>query len=401
MPSPRRRPAPVPAQRQNRLWNIRNAANAVPIIELFGDIGVSREGDPWWGMEGGAGTFLEFANELKAIGNVPELRIEIHSYGGDVVVGKGIYDKLMEHPANKIAVIYGICASAATYPALACQKIVMSANSFFIIHNSTGICFGNAIDMQRTGRDLETIDQSIANLYVARTGMALDDIRQIMDQDTWMTGTEAQAIGLVDEIIDPIAIAPEQQAAPSNFLPRVLNTMPAAARPWFDSRSLPSPANTAPTLMSQPATPPAAAPATAPVAPVSPAPANTAPQVTPTVAPAAEPAPANVAPAPAAPVVAPALAPVAAPANAVPAAQPDLASLVTNAVTTALAPLNQRLQTLEDQQRAGITPANLGGAQPAPVAGSNTDGSKPANNAATPRASIVAAFSNMAVFQKK
>lgn len=390
MPPKPSRTKPVPPQpRNHRLWAIRNAtANSVATIELFGDIGASREGDPYWGTEGGAGTFQEFANELKAIGNVPELRVEIHSYGGDVVVGKGIYDKLIEHPANKTAVIYGMCASAATYAAMACQKIVMSANSFMVIHNSITICWGNASDLRRAADGLEIIDQSIANLYAARTGMPVDEIRQIMDQDTWMTGDEALAMGLADEVTDPIAITPDKQAAATNFLPRVMNTMPRAALPWFDSKSLLHPANHIATpAMSQPATPPAPAAAPEPAAP-APAVANTAaPQAPATPAVAAEPA--------LAPAAAPAPAP-SAPVNA----SPSLAD-ITAAISNELAPLKQRLEIIENQQRAGITPANLAGAQPAPIATSTAEGSRPSNQAITPRERTINALAALPVFATK
>src|SRR4051794_17031689 len=99
-----------------RLFRIQNAAGAVPTIQLFGDIGLSMEPDPFWGDEGGAGTFKEFCDQLAALGNVPALRVEIHSFGGSSFIGKAIHAKLAEHPARKTAVIYGICASAATYP---------------------------------------------------------------------------------------------------------------------------------------------------------------------------------------------------------------------------------------------------------------------------------------------
>ncbi len=101
----------------SRFFEIRNAAGDVPTLRLFGDIGRSSEGNSWSFWEPGAGTFREFESALRQLGNVPELRLEIHSYGGDAVVGKAIHDLLVQHPANKTAVIYGICASAATYPA--------------------------------------------------------------------------------------------------------------------------------------------------------------------------------------------------------------------------------------------------------------------------------------------
>lgn len=322
-----------PANQAPRPWAIRNAANGVPVIELFGDIGVSKQGDPWWGLEGGAGTFQEFAAELKKIGNVPELEVEIHSYGGSVVVGKGIHDKLLEHPANKTARIYGICASAATYAAMACQKIQIPANSFFLIHNSTGMCYGTAADMEQCSDMLEIADESIAALYAARTGKSIEEIRDIMDRDTWMNGTDAVALGLADEVIEPIAVDPAKLAAPENFRPTLLNAMPEPARAWFDMSRI-SNAARAPLPMLKPSTPLFNAATDSPPAGGSGAPG--------------QPAAAPVAPA--------------APVNAAPPA--DLATQITNAVNAAVAPLLAEIKRLTDLSNHGVTPQNLGGAQP-------------------------------------
>jgi ATP-dependent protease ClpP protease subunit len=344
----------TPANQAPRPWAIRNVANGgVPVIELFGDIGTSKEGDPWWGLEGGAGTFQEFAAELKKIGNVPELKVEIHSYGGSVVVGKGIHDKLLEHPANKTAVIYGICASAATYAALACQKVQIPANSFFLIHNSSGVVFGNANDMRQAAEMLDVADESIAALYAARTGKSIEEIQDIMDADTWMSGTDAVAMGLADEVIEPITIDPATRPAPENFRPAMLNAMPVEARAWFDMSAI-SNAARAPLPMLKPNTPLFNAATDSPPAGGSGATAQPA-------------AAAATAPAPA-----PALAP-AAPVNAA----PDLATQITNAVQAAVAPLQAEVQRLTNLSTHGITPQNLGGAQPvagavAPEAPTNT-----------------------------
>jgi ATP-dependent protease ClpP protease subunit len=343
----------TPANQAPRPWAIRNAANGgVPVIELFGDIGTSKEGDPWWGMEGGAGTFQEFAAELKKIGNVPELKVEIHSYGGSVVVGKGIHDKLLEHPANKTAVIYGICASAATYAALACQKVQIPANSFFLIHNSSGVVFGNADDMRQAAEMLDVADESIAALYAARTGKSIEEIQDIMDADTWMSGTDAVAMGLADEVIEPITIDPATRPAPENFRPAMLNAMPVEARAWFDMTRISN-----------------AARAPLPIASIPPM------QTTAT-------APTNAATSPTAPAVSAAPVPPVTPVNTVtevipsPAA-PDLATQITNAVQAAVAPLQAEVKRLTDLSNHGITPQNLGGAQPvagavAPEAPTNT-----------------------------
>lgn len=350
-----RSPAPQPP----KLWNIRNAADNTPVLEIFGDIGLSKAGNPWYGEEPGAGTFLEFAADLKKIGNVPELRVEIHSYGGSVIVGKGMHDKLLEHPANKTAIIYGICASAATYVALACQKIQIPANSFFLIHNSTGMCYGTSEDMQQCAEMLDIADESIANLYVARTGKTLEEIQDIMDRDTWMTGTEAVEIGLADEVIEPVTITPEQRAAPANLRPALLNSMPSEARGWFDMARITN-AHPAPTpepmklrpspLMNAATDTPQAGGGAAPV-PAAP------------VAPAAAPVVVN-----AAPVPAPAPAPVApAVVNASPVITMTAEQLQTAIANAVQAGVAAHISNQAALAAAGITPQNIGAA-PAPAA---------------------------------
>ncbi len=223
-----------------RWFRIQNksAAHAVPTIQLFGDIGVSKEPDWFWGGEPGAGTFQEFASELAALGNPENIRVEIFSYGGDVVVGKGFYDKLAEHPAHKTAVIYGVCASAATYAALACDEIQIPANSFFLIHNSTGICWGTAEEMERYVANLRVCDKAITKLYAARTGMSEEEVAAIMDKDTWMTGEDAADCGLADTVIEAVTVEPSKKLEPDNFSASALRNMPANARLWFDTRSL-------------------------------------------------------------------------------------------------------------------------------------------------------------------
>lgn len=244
-----------PINRSPRLHNqvpawyvIQNDATAVPCIKLFGSIGLSKEDNFYWGDEGGAGTFREFCKELDLIGNVPELRVEIHSYGGSVVVGKAIHDKLVEHPSHKTAIIYGICASAATYAALACHHVMIPANSFFLIHNSSGYCMGGAAEMLRQADVLTACDVSIADMYSARTGKPESEIRAIMDKDTWMTGKQAVELGLADEMIEAVKVDPSQRAAADNFSNSALNSMPQEARRWFDSRSI--------TNLKPPTTPP-------------------------------------------------------------------------------------------------------------------------------------------------
>lgn len=354
--------SPANSTPTKKFWNIRNAVGSIPTVELFGDIGYSNQPNPYYCDEGGAGTFQEFANALKAIGPVPNLRVEICSNGGDVVVGKAIHDKLREHPANKVAVIYGICASAATYAALACDTIQIPANSFFMIHEATGGCYGTACDMEKYVAALRVIDGTIANLYAARTGKTVDEICALMEAETWMSGTQAVEMGFADECLDPVTPAPKDRASPANFRASAINSMPDAARVWFDSQTLKTAKIAKPNnAMRRPSHPLFNAANETPIAGGSPA--APAPAVVPAVVPPA--------------VVPPAAAPVpAAPANtaapAAPAISSDMATVIANAVSAGIAAgltqVQAQVAELQNKITHGITNTALGGAAPVPNA---------------------------------
>jgi ATP-dependent Clp protease protease subunit len=60
-------------------------------ILLYGDIG-----DSWFGGI----TAKQFADDLKAIGNVDTINLRINSAGGDVFDGLTIYRRLVDHSAK-------------------------------------------------------------------------------------------------------------------------------------------------------------------------------------------------------------------------------------------------------------------------------------------------------------
>lgn len=395
--------APSPATPQ-RWFEITNLAEAgVAEIKLRGYIGMPKTELDWWTGElvntGGAGTLQEFEAELEALGPVKNIQLSIFSDGGDVFTGMAIHNLLVRHPANKTCVIDGICASAATYPALACQEIQIPANAWMMIHTASGGCYGTAKVMQRYVEALNSINQSIVNLYASRTGKSAEEIATLMEEETYMNGADAVEMGFADTVIEPLQNLAARAASlqPTNSL--MLRNAPAEVLALFDMSRLTNAAR-APIPMLKPSTPlfnaatdspPAGGSAAPAPQPAAAAPANAAP---PAVAPAtAAAAPANAAPtAPAAPAAPAAPVVPTAPVNAAPVA--DLATVITNAVNAAVAPLQAEVNRLKDLNNHGITPQNLGGAQP--VANAANPETPPA--AATPRQGVVNALSKLPVF---
>ena len=240
-----------------RWFHITNNADAGKAeIKLRGYIGESKQGDPFWGFEGGAGTFKEFEDELEALGDVQELTLSIFSEGGDVNVGMGIHDLLRRHPAHKVCIIDGICASAATSPALACDEIKIPANAYFMIHNAQGGACGEANDLRSMAELLESVNANIADLYATRSGKSVDEIRELMDRATWLNGREAVEFGLADEVLNAAAVTNRASMATMSVVNHAaMDTMPREAAVWFDSKQHTSPRNAPPTTAPTPMKP--------------------------------------------------------------------------------------------------------------------------------------------------
>ena len=69
-------------------YQLRAAARGVVDLMLYGDIGA-------WGISAN-----QFARDLKALGDVSQINLHVHSPGGDVFEGMAMYNLLKNHPAR-------------------------------------------------------------------------------------------------------------------------------------------------------------------------------------------------------------------------------------------------------------------------------------------------------------
>lgn len=101
-----------------------------------------------------------------------------------------------------IAHIDGVCASAATYVALAAGTVEMADGSFFMIHKAWAWTAGNSDELRDLAGLLDKVDDSIVADYVAKSGKDADEIKKMMAAETWMTAQEAADFGFVDSVFD-------------------------------------------------------------------------------------------------------------------------------------------------------------------------------------------------------
>jgi ATP-dependent Clp protease protease subunit len=136
--------------------------------------------DDFWGGI----TPMMFMKQLAAIDS-PTIHLRINSPGGDVFAARAMQQAIREHPANFIAHVDGIAASAATFLPMVADESIIAPGGMFMIHNAWSIVMGNAQEMTDMANLLSKIDTSIANDYAKKTGKSMDQITQWMADETY------------------------------------------------------------------------------------------------------------------------------------------------------------------------------------------------------------------------
>lgn len=145
-------------------------------------------GENWYGD---GLTSKRFADDLKALGDVSEIVVRINSPGGAVFDGIAIYNALRAHKATVEVLVEGLAASAASAIAMAGDTIRMGVGAQMMIHNPWTFALGDADDMRATADMLDQIAEGLVEIYQARTGLPKDEIRELLNAETWFTGPEA------------------------------------------------------------------------------------------------------------------------------------------------------------------------------------------------------------------
>lgn len=154
--------------------------------------------------------------------DVDEIRVHIDSYGGSVSEGWAIYNALRQHPAKVVSYGDGFVASAALFPFLAGDERIASSLSAYYFHQVMVAASGYASDLRAAADEAEKMTEIGINAFVERTGMDADQVRQLMQAETWMTPTQALDCGIATSITQDAAL-PVAQDAKKAIMQRVLN----------------------------------------------------------------------------------------------------------------------------------------------------------------------------------
>lgn len=142
-----------------------------------------------------------------------DIHLYINSPGGSVSAGLAIYDTMqfLKSPVNTICM--GLAASMGAFLLTAGAKGKRSAlpNSRIMIHQPSGGTSGTASDIEIQAREIIYLRAKMNELMAKHTGRPLEQIERDVDRDRFMSGEEAVAYGLIDQVISNRASAEAAQ----------------------------------------------------------------------------------------------------------------------------------------------------------------------------------------------
>ena len=183
-------------------------------LYIDGEITAGEDGRDWWTGEKTKGA-NQFRQELSRCGPVT---VYINSPGGDVFAGAEMYSALMEHPSKVTVKIMGIAASAASLVAMAGDEVLISPVGYLMIHDPWSFVMGNAREMEHEAQILREIGESIAQAYQKKTGLTLEEIKDLLAAETYMNAQSAIEHGFCDGLWEEDRSAFSEATAPAALM---------------------------------------------------------------------------------------------------------------------------------------------------------------------------------------
>ena len=189
-------------------------------FNLFGDI-VANDADRWFDSDVTPSLFIGWLAKQEG-----DIEVNINSNGGDVTGGLAIANAIKAYAKGDVTCnVLGIAASMASVVACAGKKLCMGEGAFLMVHNPWTVTVGDAEDLRKDADTLDKMRDSILGFYQSKCpGKTTDDLKALMDAETWLNPADAAFNGFAVE-----NYAGELKAAAS-LTRRALDKAPDAAK---------------------------------------------------------------------------------------------------------------------------------------------------------------------------
>lgn len=165
-------------------------------FNILGDI-VANDAERWYESDVMPAMVIGWLNKQTG-----DIEININSNGGDVAGGLAIANAIKAYSkGKKTCNVLGVAASMASVIACAGDELTMGQGAFLMVHNPWTVTMGNAEELRKDADVLDKMRDSILSFYQSKAyGKSADDLKALMDAETWLTADDARAAGfLVDD----------------------------------------------------------------------------------------------------------------------------------------------------------------------------------------------------------
>ncbi len=132
-----------------------------------------------------------------------DINFYINSPGGIVTSGLAVYDTMQYVKPDIATVCIGQAASmgAILLTAGTTGKRYSLPNARIMIHQPMGGFQGQASDVEIHAKEMLRMKEDLNQILATHSGKPIEQVQKDTDRDYFMSGTEAQAYGIVDHVI--------------------------------------------------------------------------------------------------------------------------------------------------------------------------------------------------------
>ena len=132
-----------------------------------------------------------------------DVQIYIHSPGGEVYSGMGIYDTMQYVSMDVATICTGMAASMAAVLLCAGEKGKRTAlkHARVMIHQPLGGIGGKVSEIEISVKEIRKIKEELYTIISEHSGQPMEKVAEDSDRDYWMRAQEAKEYGMIDEVL--------------------------------------------------------------------------------------------------------------------------------------------------------------------------------------------------------
>ena len=142
--------------------------------------------------------YLESENPKK------EIYFYINSPGGLVNAGLGVYDTMQYIKSPVSTLCIGQASSMGSFLLAAGEsgKRFSLPNSRIMVHQPSAGFQGQATDIEIHANEIMLLKKRLNEIYSKHTGRTVEEIKNALERDKFMTPQEAKEFGLIDKVVE-------------------------------------------------------------------------------------------------------------------------------------------------------------------------------------------------------